>query len=80
MKPDFYSLDPETQFRLALAKLNIYLPQAIGRAAKRKLSNTLNNRCRKWAARLGRAVFGLHPEHWREDRVPIPSHPPKYPK
>ncbi len=62
MKPDFYSLQPEEQFNLAMRKLNFYLPQALRRAEKGKLSNTLNRRCGKWSGRLGRAVFGMHPE------------------
>lgn len=62
MRPNFYDLEPEIQFNLAMKKLNGYLPQALSKAAKGKLSNTLSKRCAKWASRLGRAVFGLHPE------------------
>lgn len=62
MKPEFYNLDPEIQFMLAIRKLNHYLPQALNQAERGELSNTLNKRCAKWASRLGRAVFSLNPE------------------
>lgn len=62
MRPYFYDLDPETQFNLAMTKLNRYLPEAIHKADNGRLSNTLNKRCAKWTSRLGRGVFGMHPE------------------
>jgi muramidase (phage lysozyme) len=62
MKLEFYDLDPEVQFNLALRKLNHYLPRAVETASRGRLSNTLNRRCAKWASRLGRAIFGMHPE------------------
>jgi muramidase (phage lysozyme) len=62
MKLEFYDLNPEVQFNIALQKLNRYLPRAIETASRGRLSNTLSKRCAKWASRLGRAVFGLNPE------------------
>ena len=62
MKLEFYDLDPEVQLNLALRKLNHYLPRAVETASRGRLSNTLNRRCAKWASRLGRAIFGMHPE------------------
>ena len=62
MNPDFYSLEAEVQFNLAILKLNKYLPQAIQKASHGKLSNTLNRRCGKWASRLARGVFSLQPD------------------
>ena len=62
MRIEFYDLEPEVQFNMALRKLNRYLPRAIETASRGRLSNTLNRRCAKWASRLGRAIFGMHPE------------------
>lgn len=47
---------------MAIGKLNRYFPQAIQKASRGQLSKTLEKRCGKWASRLGRAVFGLHPD------------------
>ena len=62
MKLEFYDLNPEVQFNIALRKLNRYLPRAIETASRGRLGNTLRKRCAKWASRLGHAVFGLNPE------------------